>query len=106
MKKVGLCIVREIWRKTGFCNLYVIFFCFRPYLPVLPRRPFAPKSVADLNLGDLVKFSRPGGKISNGTIQYKGHLPGREEMYLGVELQGDELGKHDGIFQGTRYFLW
>ncbi|XP_040277893.1 uncharacterized protein LOC120993456 [Bufo bufo] len=77
----------------------------RPYLPVLPRRPFAPKSVADLNLGDLVKFSRPGGKISKGTIQYKGHLPGREEVYLGVELEGDELAKHDGIFQGTRYFL-
>ncbi|XP_077155786.1 uncharacterized protein LOC143818325 [Ranitomeya variabilis] len=77
----------------------------RPYIPVLPRRPFAPKSMADLNLGDLVKFSRPGGKISKGTINYKGHLPGREEIYLGVELEGDELGKHDGKFQGTRYFL-
>ncbi|XP_056416086.1 uncharacterized protein LOC130357418 [Hyla sarda] len=77
----------------------------RPYLPVLPRRPFAPKKVADLNLGDLIKFSRPGGKISKGTIQYKGLLPGREEMYLGVELEGDVLGKHDGMFQGARYFL-
>ncbi|XP_073526583.1 uncharacterized protein [Phyllobates terribilis] len=77
----------------------------RPYIPVLPRRPFAPKNVADINLGDLVKFSRPGGKISKGTIIYKGHLPGREDVYVGVELEGDELGKHDGIFQGTRYFL-
>ncbi|KAM5179588.1 uncharacterized protein ACMZJ9_000309 [Mantella aurantiaca] len=72
---------------------------------VLPRRPFAPKSAADLKLGDLVKFSRPGGKISKGTVQYKGLLPGREEMYLGVELEGGDLGKNDGVFQGTRYFL-
>ncbi|XP_075056388.1 uncharacterized protein LOC142141621 [Mixophyes fleayi] len=77
----------------------------RPHLSMLPRRPFAPKNVGDLKLGDLVKFSRPGGKISKGTIQYKGHLPGRMEVYLGVELEGGELGKHDGIFQGVRYFL-
>lgn len=75
-------------------------------MSVLPRRPFAPKSSADLKLGDLVKFSHPGGKISKGTVQYRGPLPGREEVYLGVELEGGDLGKHDGVFQGTRYFLW
>ncbi|KAM4700408.1 uncharacterized protein O3C94_001557 [Discoglossus pictus] len=73
--------------------------------PVLPRRPFAPKSVGDLKVGNLVKFSRPGGKISNGTVQYKGLLDGREDVYLGVELEGSEVGKHDGSFQGKRYFL-
>ncbi|OCT95223.1 uncharacterized protein LOC108708387 [Xenopus laevis] len=77
----------------------------RPSASVLPRRPFAPKSISDLKVGNLVKFSRPAGKISKGTIQYKGHLPGREEVYLGVELEGSEVGKHDGIFQGTRFFL-
>lgn len=77
----------------------------RQHSSVLPRRPFAPKSAADLKLGDLVKFSHPGGKISKGTVQYKGPLPGREEVYLGVELEGGDLGKHDGVFQGTRYFL-
>ncbi|XP_068121381.1 golgin subfamily A member 6-like protein 7 isoform X3 [Hyperolius riggenbachi] len=79
--------------------------CMRKQVSVLPRRPFAPKSIADLKHGDLVKFIRPGGKISKGTIQYKGHLPGREEAYLGIELEGGEFGKHDGVFQGTRYFL-
>ncbi|XP_072270291.1 CAP-Gly domain-containing linker protein 1-like [Pyxicephalus adspersus] len=79
-------------------------YASREHLSVLPRRPFAPKSAADLKIGDLVKFSRPGGKISKGTVLYKGPLPGREEVYLGVELEGD-LGKHDGVFQGTRYFL-
>ncbi|XP_040192430.1 uncharacterized protein LOC120926512 isoform X2 [Rana temporaria] len=77
----------------------------RQHVSVLPRRPFAPKSAADLKLGDLVKFSHQGGKISKGTVQYRGPLPGREEVYLGVELEGGDLGKHDGVFQGTRYFL-
>ncbi|KAG2457157.1 GLPK kinase, partial [Polypterus senegalus] len=73
---------------------------------VLPRRPFAPRSTADLKVGNLVKFSRPGGKISKGTIKYLGNLPGRQEIYLGVELEGSEIGKHNGTFEGSRYFIW
>ncbi|MGH0149825.1 UNVERIFIED_CONTAM: hypothetical protein FKN15_055566 [Acipenser sinensis] len=73
---------------------------------VLPRRPFAPRSIADLKVGSLVKFSRPGGKISKGTVKYQGNLPGRQEMYLGVELEGNEVGKHNGTFEGIRCFLW
>ncbi|XP_028655543.1 uncharacterized protein LOC114650214 isoform X1 [Erpetoichthys calabaricus] len=72
---------------------------------VLPRRPFAPRSTADLKVGNLVKFSRPGGKISKGTIKYLGNLPGRQEIYLGVELEGSEIGKHNGTFEGSRYFI-
>ncbi|XP_058886137.1 uncharacterized protein LOC117405584 isoform X1 [Acipenser ruthenus] len=72
---------------------------------VLPRRPFAPRSIADLKVGSLVKFSRPGGKISKGTVKYQGNLPGRQEMYLGVELEGNEVGKHNGTFEGIRCFL-
>ncbi|XP_043557452.1 centrosome-associated protein 350-like [Chiloscyllium plagiosum] len=72
---------------------------------VLPRRPFAPRSIADLKIGHLVKFSRPAGKISKGLIKYLGHLPGRQEAYLGVELEGDEVGRHNGTFEGVRYFI-
>lgn len=72
----------------------------------LSRRPFAPRSVSDLKIGNLVKFSRPKGKISKGTVKYVGPLFGREEDYLGIELEDNQEGKHDGIFQGTRYFLW
>ncbi|XP_073184118.1 uncharacterized protein [Lepidochelys kempii] len=72
---------------------------------LLPRRPFAPRSVTDLTVGNVVKFSRPAGKISKGTIKYLGHLLGREDVYLGVELEGSEEGKHDGTFQGTRYYF-
>ncbi|XP_041114932.1 uncharacterized protein LOC121320566 isoform X2 [Polyodon spathula] len=69
------------------------------------RRPFAPRSFTDLRVGSLVKFSRPGGKISKGTVKYLGNLPGRQEIYLGVELEGNEVGKHDGTFEGIRCFL-
>ncbi|RXM31941.1 Glycerol kinase [Acipenser ruthenus] len=78
----------------------------RSPLVVLPRRPFAPHSIADLKVGSLVKFSWPGGKISKGTVKYLGSLPGRQEIYLGVELEGNEVGKHDGTFEGIRCFLW
>ncbi|XP_029458953.1 myosin-11-like isoform X3 [Rhinatrema bivittatum] len=71
----------------------------------LPRRPFAPRSVADLKIGNLVKFSRPAGKISKGLIKYLGHLFGREDVYVGIELEGSEMGKHDGTFEGRRHFV-
>uniref|UniRef100_A0A2C9LHY3 CAP-Gly domain-containing protein n=1 Tax=Biomphalaria glabrata TaxID=6526 RepID=A0A2C9LHY3_BIOGL len=66
-------------------------------------RPFAPRSIADLRNEDVVKFSRVGGKLTQGVVKYVGHLPGRSEAYLGVELDKDE-GKHDGTFEGIRYF--
>nr|XP_033806434.1 uncharacterized protein LOC117363173 isoform X2 [Geotrypetes seraphini] len=72
---------------------------------VLPKRPFAPRSVADLKLGNVVKFSRPAGKISKGRVKYVGHLFGREDVYVGVELEGSEMGKHDGTFEGIRHFV-
>ncbi|KAJ8314571.1 hypothetical protein KUTeg_006721 [Tegillarca granosa] len=42
-------------------------------------RPFAPRSPGDINIEDVVKFSRQGGKLSQD-------------------------GKHDGKFEGNRYF--
>ncbi|XP_053164236.1 uncharacterized protein LOC128350256 isoform X2 [Hemicordylus capensis] len=71
----------------------------------LSRRPFAPRNVTDLKVGNLVKFSCPTGKISKGTVKYLGPLFGREDDYLGIELDGNQMGRHDGTFQGTRYFL-
>lgn len=72
----------------------------------LSRRPFAPRNVSDLKIGNLVKFSCSKGKISKGTVKYLGPLIGRQEDYIGIELEGDQEGRHDGTYQGTRYFLW
>nr|XP_026692823.1 uncharacterized protein LOC100175371 isoform X2 [Ciona intestinalis] len=69
----------------------------------LPRRAFAPRSPGDLMLGYCIKFTRPGGKLSRGTVRYIGHLPTRDEIFVGVELDGYD-GKHSGTFQGTKYF--
>ncbi|KAL4232736.1 hypothetical protein ACF0H5_007424 [Mactra antiquata] len=67
-------------------------------------RPFAPRSAQDLQIEDVIKFSRQGGKLSQGTVKFIGHLPGRGDIYLGVELDKED-GKHDGVFEGIRYFM-
>ncbi|XP_046553902.1 uncharacterized protein LOC124263354 isoform X3 [Haliotis rubra] len=66
-------------------------------------RPFAPRTPGDMKLDDVVKFSRQGGKLSQGMVKFIGHLPGRSDVYLGVELDKEE-GKHDGTFEAIRYF--
>lgn len=66
---------------------------------------FTPKMPSDLSLDDYVKFVRPGGKMSTGRVCFIGHLPGRSEVCVGLEL-GEDAGKHDGMFEDTRYFQW
>ena len=51
------------------------------------KRPFAPRSAFDISIGDIVKFQRQGGKVSKGQVKYVGQLPGKSDMYLGVELE-------------------
>ncbi|XP_078617922.1 uncharacterized protein LOC144885727 isoform X2 [Branchiostoma floridae x Branchiostoma japonicum] len=75
-----------------------------PNLSVPSRPPFVPRSPGDVQVGYKCKFSRPGGKISKGSVMYVGHLPGRSEAYLGVELDSED-GKHDGVYNGQRFFV-
>ncbi|CAM4962931.1 unnamed protein product [Rotaria socialis] len=70
---------------------------------IVSRRPFAPSCINDIHVNDLVKFTRPGGKISKGVVKYVGSLPDRNDQYLGLELE-DEETKHDGIYQNKRLF--
>ncbi|CAF1261641.1 unnamed protein product, partial [Didymodactylos carnosus] len=67
------------------------------------KRPYAPTTISDIHLNDIIKFSRPGGKISKGVVRYIGSLPGKNDQYLGLELE-DEESKHDGVYQGQRLF--
>ena len=53
-----------------------------------PKRAFAPRSPDDLKLGHYIKFTRPGGKLNKGVVKYVGHLPDRDGIYIGVELEG------------------
>lgn len=69
----------KISRKT------FVTFCFSK------KRPFVPQTIHDVHLNDIVKFSRPEGKVSKGLVKYIGSLPDRTDHYLGLEL--DEEGK-------------
>ena len=73
---------------------------------VAGKRPFVPRQATDVRLGDIIKFTRQGGRVARGHVRYVGHLPGREDSYLGVELESQQEGKHDGIYEGKRYFKW
>lgn len=54
-----------------------------------PRRPYAPSSINDIHLSDILKFTRPGGKISRGIVKYIGPLPDKTDLYLGLELEDE-----------------
>ena len=53
------------------------------------KRPFVPLKADDIRLGNYIKFSRPGGKISKGSVKYIGPLPERGDVYFGLELDSE-----------------
>lgn len=55
-------------------------------------KPFAPTSSSDIQLGMAVLVTRSRGQIGRGVVKYVGPLPGRKDMYIGVEL-GPGQGK-------------
>ena len=55
-----------------------------------------PQNENEISLGNIVKFTRPGGKISKGMVKYIGPLPERNDFYYGLELDSE------GIFE--QYF--
>lgn len=72
----------------NYHSLYTCIIAFKSSCSSLTQglRPFAPRSPGDVRIDDVVKFSRQGGKLSQGTVKFVGHLPGRSDVYLGVEL--------------------
>ncbi|OCT67026.1 hypothetical protein XELAEV_18038307mg [Xenopus laevis] len=71
----------------------------RPYLTLSKVEEDNDDSLASFALGDrvLVKGSMPG------TLRYKGLVFFQEGHCAGVELDNAE-GKHDGTFEGVKYF--
>lgn len=61
-----------------------------------------PLKADDIRIGDYIKFSRPGGKISKGMVKYIGPLPDRNDVYFGLEL--DSEGKN--LKSSGRYRLF
>lgn len=67
--------------------------------PLARKRPFVPLKAEDIRIGNYIKFSRPGGKISKGSVKYIGPLPERSDMYFGLELDSE------GAYFITLHFL-
>ena len=53
------------------------------------QKPYAPRTPADVRMGDYIKFCRHGGRVSRGRVMFVGSLPGRHDVYLGVELENE-----------------
>ena len=51
------------------------------------KRAYRPRAAGDLNVGDVVKLRRPGGRFDVARVHYIGHLPGKSEPFIGVQLQ-------------------
>ena len=94
-KSLSLCwCFLELYKiKHLYWHIKIFFWCTCAMLSFFSLnsltqglRPFAPRSAQDLQIRDVIKFSRQGGKLSQGIIRFIGHLPGRGDIYLGVEL--------------------
>ena len=72
---------------VNYIYIYFVYLFFSALINLTTgMRPFAPRTPGDINIEDVVKFSRQGGKLSQGKVKFVGHLPGRSDVYLGVEL--------------------
>ena len=88
-------------------NYIFLFFCMdcrSESFSTLGKRPFAPRTASDIHVHDIVKFARQGGRICRGLVKFIGHLPGRNDTYLGVELDKDGKFNKGNIFMVTS--LW
>ena len=66
--------------------------------------PFAPDTPQQIDIGMTVLVSRNRGKLSRGVVKFIGYLPEKkDQVYVGLELH-DADGKHDGKFNGHRFF--
>ncbi len=96
-----ICLNEDLWHPTHHSMSIIICYVLSSKRDSLiassNKRPFVPRSCADIQLGDVIKFSRQGGKISKGEVKYTGRLPGKTDMYLGLELENESK-----LIQSTR----
>ncbi|XP_040277843.1 uncharacterized protein LOC120993403 [Bufo bufo] len=71
-------------------NAQKAFKCFRV---------FVPRSPLDLNIGSRVKILLPSGKVGTGIVYKVGHLPGKDELQVGVDLESQECWQHLSTFK-------
>ena len=59
-------------------------------------------SLKGVCVGDRCEVNTEGCR-GNGTVGYAGRVDGKEEFYLGIDLD-EASGRNDGLVQGRRYF--
>ncbi|XP_061181591.1 uncharacterized protein LOC133190140 [Saccostrea echinata] len=67
-------------------------------------KPLFPLSPSMIRFEDVVEFDRYNGLRCSGIVKYVGRLKDRDGIYIGVELDSEGDGKHDGMLEGVRYF--
>ncbi|XP_062594873.1 uncharacterized protein LOC134256228 [Saccostrea cucullata] len=73
-------------------------------LPAGGIKHIFPRSPSMLCIDDVIEFTRYNGLRSSGIVKYVGNLKDRAGIFVGVELDDEEDGKHDGVYNGVRYF--
>jgi len=62
-------------------------------------------AVVKSNINDTVRIGRKVNVSEfTGFARYVGPIPGTEDIWVGVEWDDPNRGKHDGIHNGIRYF--
>lgn len=57
------------------------------------------------DVGERISIrNKSSDEVSLGTIRFVGSLSGKEGTWVGVEWDDPHRGKHDGSFDGIRYF--
>ena len=54
---------------------------------------------SDFRFFDVIRV-----KKGLGIGHYVGELHGKHGIFLGIEMDNDSKGKHDGVYKGKRYF--
>ena len=71
--------------------------------PVAPTAPTVPSSSSPSHgVGNRVETKDDAR--SRGTVRWVGQVAGRSGTWIGVEWDDASRGKHDGTFEGQRYF--
>ncbi|KAM4045061.1 uncharacterized protein ACNLHF_008880 isoform 2-T2 [Anomaloglossus baeobatrachus] len=66
---------------------------------------FVPRSPIDLNYGSRVKVLLPSGQVGTGVVYKVGHLPGKDEFQVAVDLEPQECWQHRSKFKAQCKFL-
>ncbi|XP_061181244.1 E3 ubiquitin-protein ligase Trim36-like [Saccostrea echinata] len=75
-------------------------------LPAGGIKHIFPRSPSMICIDDVIEFTRNNGLRCSGIVKYVGNLKDLAGIFVGVELDAEEDGKHDGIVNGVRYFKW